>query len=97
MGSTGGYRSPQNWTIEDKDYCFADNHPLYPNEPCIYVKMGTGNDYHDGDFDLGAYMPQEIYQKVISGEYQFILTGHGCFAKWQIIGKNNNTILKSIS
>ena len=97
MSTIGGYWSPFRWKIQEGTvYEGKDNHPYFPYMELFYVKMGEGNDYPSGDFDIGDYMPKEVYNKTQSGEYKFKKLGSGCFANWEIIDKKGNVIFKNL-
>lgn len=79
-------KKPKTWITLDEGKTLNDN---YGNEPIIKIRYGSFDDDPDGFVYLEMYMRRNIYEKLISGEYN-ISSAH--IRDLRVVDKHNTII-----
>ena len=79
-------KKPKTWFTLDEGKMLNDN---YGNEPIIKIRYGSCDDDPDGFVYLEMYMRRNIYEKLVSGEYNISRIHH---RELKIVDRSGNII-----
>ena len=88
MESICHFVRPDHWFLGSR-YKAAQSHPYFPRKLLHKVWIGFFND-DDSDSDMYAYLPRDVVDKIILGDYYFVPNTSGA---WKIIDTKTGKLI----